>query len=373
MDRTQIIRRTNARLTKRATGKYYVEWSECQGDTGKWRTQRVSTRETDRGPAQAFLNTWTAAQQELDTQATGDLIEALAQGYLAAAAQRGVGRGQEMALKAPRRFLGNLRVSQLTPERIMQYRTQDRPMLASGSQRRELTALVAVLNWGVRMKRITQADMPFIDLPPNGVPRQNFLTEDQEQQFLADALAWRPGQIYPSGLSWQVSWLGLFVAIGLDTGARHEAVMDLTWDRIDVARWKIDFRDPCKRETRKRRVSVPVASRLKPVLELAHQDAVARLGPNPQGAVFMPHTMVSPWRGFTRDYPQWAWVTPHMLRHTFITLSLRSGMSVWDVAGIVGASPTTVQQVYGHHSADDRARALLDRRHSRSTSGIAAA
>jgi integrase len=83
--------------------------------------------------------------------------------------------------------------------------------------------------------------------------------------------------------------------------------------------------------------------------------------------------MVSPWRGFTRDYPQWTWVSPHVLRHTFITLGLRSGMSVWDVAGIAGASPITVQRVYGHHSADDRARALLDRRHSQSTSGIAAA
>jgi integrase len=55
-------------------------------------------------------------------------------------------------------------------------------------------------------------------------------------------------------------------------------------------------------------------------------------------------------------------VTPHVLRHTRITLLLRAGVSVWDVSGLVGASPDVIQKVYGHHAADDRLRAQANRR-----------
>ena len=174
-----------------------------------------------------------------------------------------------------------------------------------------------------------------------------------------------------------MSWLGLFVAIGLDTGARHEAIMGLTWERVDLERGLINFRDPKMRETKKRRVSSAHHSkRLAPVIELARLDAPrpargwradwagVRLRHDPRALVWVP-------AGVSR---QWAWVSPHVLRHTFITLGLRSGMSVWDVAGIAGASPTMVQQTYGHHSTDERARALLDRRHEApATSGSVAA
>ena len=370
MDRSQIVRRSPARLTKSETGVYYAVWSACTGDTSKWRTKRVSTRETDLNNAKAFLNTWIAAQAQGDIEAVGDLVEAIADAYLTAVTRRGVSASQTWALKHPREILGDLTLSQITPERITRYWKVDRVGATDNTVRRELSALIAAFNWAAKTKRIALGDVPYVELPPAGTARQAFLTEAQEGTFLADVLSWKPN----ARSTRRVSWLGLFVALGLDTGARRAAIEGLTWERVDFVRQVIDFRDPGMRLTKKRRVAVPVAGRLAPILELARLDALdaAKGSGVLAGRVFEPVTIRVPWENFMRDHPQWAWVTPHVLRHTFITLGLRSGMSVWDVSGIAGASPTVVQQVYGHHSPDDRARALLDRRHA-STSGVKAA
>jgi integrase len=50
-------------------------------------------------------------------------------------------------------------------------------------------------------------------------------------------------------------------------------------------------------------------------------------------------------------------VTPHTLKHTYITWALRSGVSVWDVAGLTSTSAKTIQEVYGHHAQDQLKKA----------------
>ena len=48
----------------------------------------------------------------------------------------------------------------------------------------------------------------------------------------------------------------------------------------------------------------------------------------------------------------WADVTPHVLRHTCATMLLQLGVSVYDVAGVLGASEDVVRRTYGHHAHD---------------------
>ncbi|MGC1236793.1 MAG: tyrosine-type recombinase/integrase [Xanthobacteraceae bacterium] len=45
-------------------------------------------------------------------------------------------------------------------------------------------------------------------------------------------------------------------------------------------------------------------------------------------------------------------VTPHVLRHTCATMLLQLGVSVYDVAGVIGASEEVVRRTYGHHAQD---------------------
>jgi integrase len=45
-----------------------------------------------------------------------------------------------------------------------------------------------------------------------------------------------------------------------------------------------------------------------------------------------------------------AGVTPHILRHTCATMLLQLGVSVYDVAGVLGATEDVIRRTYGHQS-----------------------
>ena len=55
-------------------------------------------------------------------------------------------------------------------------------------------------------------------------------------------------------------------------------------------------------------------------------------------------------------------ISPHVLRHTAITMMMQRGVAPWHVAGFVGATMETIQRVYGHHAPDylEPARTALD-------------
>ena len=57
-------------------------------------------------------------------------------------------------------------------------------------------------------------------------------------------------------------------------------------------------------------------------------------------------------------------VTPHVLRHTCATMLLQLGVSVYDVAGVLGASENVIRRTYGHHAHDRHAVAAFSRRPS---------
>lgn len=64
-------------------------------------------------------------------------------------------------------------------------------------------------------------------------------------------------------------YLNLFIRIGLNTGARHEAILSLTWDRVDLETGLIDFRMPGWVETKKRRPNAPINDNLLRLLRAA--------------------------------------------------------------------------------------------------------
>ncbi|MNE82137.1 site-specific tyrosine recombinase XerC [compost metagenome] len=45
-------------------------------------------------------------------------------------------------------------------------------------------------------------------------------------------------------------------------------------------------------------------------------------------------------------------MTPHTLRHTAATLMARKGVSLWEVAGVLGNSVAVVEKTYAHHCPD---------------------
>jgi integrase len=91
----------------------------------------------------------------------------------------------------------------------------------------------------------------------------------------------------------------LFLLIALNTAARKHAILSLRWERIDMTARRIDFRDPDRPVTKKRRVMVP-----------HQQAALARAGNGParsqrRGRVFKHHT-VQPTASLRTFASKWA-------------------------------------------------------------------
>jgi integrase len=259
---------------------------------------------------------------------------------------RGVGATQLVCLKHLDGAFGVLSPGGLTPAAMLDYR-RDRGV-SNGTLRRELNVLVAALGWAVRHKVIASA--PVVELPPAGSARSVFLPEGVEADLWSLA-----SQDLSFG---RLSRIGRFICLGLETGARRAAIEGLTWDRVDLVRRVIDFRDPGVRVTKKRRVATPISTRSLPVL----QRAAAERRPG-GGAWVLDNNgdIKKTWATFMAKHG-FKDVTPHVLRHTRITLLLRAGVTVWDVSALVGATPDVIHEVYGHHVADERLRQQADRR-----------
>jgi integrase len=327
---------TEPRLRRLKSGTYVLTRAE-RGTDGKYRTRTESLGTKDRAEAEA-------ARREIMTRpivsgqvTVGELIE----DYLDHARDRSVGHGQFESLKPIAAHFGAHRPSQVT---LIEQRVYRRARgVSEGTLRREFGALIAVFNWAVKYRGLDRAEVPAIDLPAPPRPRQAFLDEAREAQLWALAAA---DPLTPEKL---------FVCLALGTGARSGAIYALTWDRVDLTRGKIDFRVPGERETRKVKVATTLNDRLLAVLERARaaQLFARRVIAHDSVRKSLRNFLVQ--HGFSR-------VTPHVFRHTFVTLNLRVGQTVWDVAGMVGMSTRMVQEVYGHHVSDARAREIANRR-----------
>lgn len=329
--------KTDAKLVLNAQGYWELRWSERAEDGSGWRSKRVSTRTHDRDQAEAFRREYLTAQQDTARRpggpvpTVGDIIDEYLRG------RADVGDSQKLVLARVRRALGGLVLAELNEPRLAAFAAGRG--ISGPSLRRELGALIAAINRAVKTRAVRPEDVPYIELPPMGAPRDLWLDETQEAEYYALAMDNSKG-------SSRLTRVTRFVALALDTAARKEAIHELTWDRVDLARGLVDFRVPGQVQTNKRRVPIPVSDRLAPVLARAYEDWVREGKPDPyvigQGDI---RSAFETWRE-TTPYP---WATAHVLRHTWATLAARAGVPIWQIAGVLGDDPRTVEKNYLHH------------------------
>lgn len=318
-------------------GYWEIRWTEDRGDRHIQRTH--STRERERAAAETYLRHWLQAQHELSRQMGGvPTLRELIDRYEINANHRKIGATQYGVLKRLRAFFGEKLPTMITEEDVAEYRASRG--VKDATLRRELGVLVAVMNFGVKKKLLSPGDVPHIDLPSPGQPREIYLTASEEQKFT---------QIIKQMPNTRFS---LFCWLALRTGARRGAIEGLTWDRVDLENRQVDYRDPNMRVTKKRRVPVPIDDVLFPVLEQAFYFSADSLVIGTRG------TTQRMFVNFRAQHPEFAHVTPHVLRHTAATRWLRDGLSLWDVAGLLGDTVETTTKVYGHHSTSDLRAAM---------------
>lgn len=315
--------RPNYRLRKRGN-RYVVDWTE----DGKPRS--ISTGQANERAAEQWRQQFIAGREIVQPPPQPTIAEIMG-GYLED--RRGRVEDYErlrFAAKPIKALLGELRPEHL--QRRTYWDRRKRSGVASGTIRREGVTLRAALRWAVKEKWLAQA--PHIDLPSPPAPRERFLSHDEAAKLIEAC---------------KTPHLRLFVLLALNTAARTGAILDLTWDRVDLEAKRIHFRLPGRAETKKRRATVPINKRLLAALQTARDAAVAEHVIEYGGR---------PIRRIRRAYDgavkraSIAHCTRHDLRRTAASWMVMAGVPLKKVADMLGDTLAMVERVYGRFSPD---------------------
>lgn len=319
----------------RREGKYWY----IHGSEGR-RSFHYSTRETEKSLAQKVLDHFTREKLTPKDASPEDVsIDVVLRRY--EDDRRDDLESKETSKRTIAHLIehyGDKPVSYITASTNKDYELDRRKFgWANGTINRTRNTLRAALQHAVKDGKLRYAPhVPNLKVPQT---KERWLTRDDEAKRLFRAVLpkrWR--------------YLNLFIRIGLGTGARHRAILTLTWDRVDLEKGRIDFREPGKAETKKRRPNAPVNDKLLRLLRAAKRVS--------EGDYVIMHRG-GPLKSIKKAFAEackraklWD-VTPHTLKHTYITWLLRGGVPIWQVAGLTNTSPATIAKVYGHHAQDD--------------------
>jgi integrase len=315
-------------------GRWYVVWWE--GGTRR----RISTGTSDGVRARQSLADFQAKLERRPLKLTA--AEALDR-YVEAKATKVVAlKRLTHAAAALKIGFGDLRVDQVNQSQWDRYAAQrvTRPpargdptkhkprAVSTGTLRREFNVLRAALRLAWKDGYLVKP--PTIDAPPDSAPRDRFLTKTEARKLIAAAA---PPHVR------------VFLAIALFTGARKGSILALTWDRVNFQTGMIDFQEPDRRITSKRRSVVPMNANLLPVLETAHlarqSDYVVEYfgKPVPTGLRW----------SFRRlcERAGLNWVpTPHHIKHSVASWFAMERVPIDQAADWLATDPRTLRRVY---------------------------
>lgn len=335
----------NTRLAVNArTGIWEIHWTG-RDSRGQSHGYSAGAFTTDEDEAKAYRVQWLKARNEVVAALTTPTVAEIIERYVRWCEAKHRHVSQIAILRRVSGFLGAYPPQDLEGDTIDDFVYQrGRDGVCDTSVRRELGALLAALNWAAhpgKGRMIKRSDVPQILLPEAVYEERGYLKEAEEAEFLGRALAWRYKPI------------GIYVAIGLNTGARKEAIERLTWPQIDMTARVIDFRQHGDRIHVKRKVPTAINDRLFVVL-----DAVPV---SERWGRVLPNAMHKGFTTFVKSTP-YEWVTSHIMRHTFITLGLRAGVTIEEMSGLVGDTTGIIRKHYWHHAADAEMHAAANKR-----------
>ena len=202
----------------------------------------------------------------------------------------------------------------------------------------ELGHLRTVLNWAAKRGFIDKA--PYIELPMKPPPKDRYLTHEEARRLI-DACA--------------MPHIRLFVILGLQTAGRSEALLELTWDRVDFTRGQIQL-FLFNGQRRKGRAVVPMTATARAALSAAKEGAVS-----PWVIEYGGRPVKSVKKAFGRacDRAKIEGVTPHTLRHTAAVWMAERGASMSEIASVLGHSDSRLtERVYARFSPDGLRKAV---------------
>jgi len=203
--------------------------------------------------------------------------------------------------------------------------------IKDGTIHTELGHLRMVVLWAKKHGLIDVA--PDIERPAKPEARSDHLTRGEVAGLLNAANA---------------PHVRLAINLMIATGARNEAAMQLTWDRVDFERRTIQLRNPFDRSRRKGRATVPMNDSLHDALKTAKDGAMT-----PFVIEWAGRPVKSIKRGLKaagaaigRDD-----ASPHMLRHSAAVWLAEDGHSMWEISQYLGHDDVkTTTRIYARFS-----------------------
>jgi integrase len=238
----------------------------------------------------------------------------------------------------------------IAPAKIHEYRKHLIKGIKPNSANRVLNILRAVLNSAFKAGGLARE--PIIENFKANDQRERFLTEAEEKRLLSKC----------------PTYLRNLVTFILDTGARHDEAVKLTWDQVnlvDDGRSSVTFGRMRAKNDKTR--TVPLPKRTAEMLRSIKPKNATK-----QPRVFL-WTPPGTKKAVPYDDPKKAWDTArtaakldglriHDLRHTYASKLIRKRVPLYEVSKLMGHSSIRMTERYAHLFQDqlEKAVSVLD-------------
>lgn len=203
--------------------------------------------------------------------------------------------------------------------------------IKDGTIHTELGHLRTVLVWGAKERIIQYA--PTIERPPKPDPKDRYLSREEAQLLISKA---------------KTPHVMVAMHLMLATAARVTALLELTWDRVDLGRRLIHLRNPDDPVRRKGRAIVPINDTLFAVLQHAKTGALSD---------YVIEWAGQPVKSLKRSIASAAAaarvpdVSAHVFRHTSAVWMAEAGVPMEEISQYLGHSSVEItRRIYARYS-----------------------
>lgn len=200
--------------------------------------------------------------------------------------------------------------------------------VSPGTLRREFNVLRATMRRAWKDGFLLRP--PEIEPPRDSAPCDRFLSKEEARRLL-DAC--------------ETQHVRVFMAIALFTGARKGSILALTWDRVHWKTGLIDFQEPDRPITNKRRAIVPMTRTLREELEKAQSMANGPYVVQWHGKPVPTGLRWSFAKACERAGLTWK-PTPHHIKHSVASWFAMDRVPIDQAADWLATDPLTLRRVY---------------------------
>lgn len=315
----------------RLNGRFVVTWNE----DGRRRRYRLTARTVKEAETEALDR---IRKETLPKDAA--TVSELWQAYIQHLENRPAAKTLGYTGKAVLAHFGAYRPDQVTVDLCREYTAlRLKQGRSKGAIWTELGHLRSCLTWAQKVRIIDRA--PYIERPQKPAPKERYLTQGEIARLLE-------AEAEPH--------IKLAALLMLTTAGRVSAVLELTWDRVDLKRRQLNLRLD-QEGPRKGRAVVPINDTLAAALEAAKDaalsDYVVEWAGGPVKSIRKGLDRLFRNAGLTD-------VSAHVLRHSAAVHMAAGGIQMSQIAQYLGHSSTAVTERTYARFAPDHLRAAAD-------------